>query len=189
MANLLEKLHLVERKENEDDLTLLSYDKAIETDINSSISMTPEANVNLNEIKVDTLISDIYNENNLADMTKSIFKIQELNDTLPKEMRTDAKRTTVLGILKVSSITVDEVIEDGINRTDILNSVKSQIQADSKQKVTDANAEIESLKTKIEELQKTIALSEAETEQSTKLISDELNGIAELCKFISGGNQ
>lgn len=47
--------------------------------------------VELDEVRTDTLIDDIYTQNELFDKSKSIFKIEELINSLPKEMVTETK--------------------------------------------------------------------------------------------------
>ena len=47
--------------------------------------------VELESVNTNTLIDDIYSQNNLYDRSKSIFKVEELINSLPKEMVTDTK--------------------------------------------------------------------------------------------------
>lgn len=187
MASFFEKIGLVERREE------VAFDDSVIGDIEAQLLASKQAvtepEANLSEVKVDTLIDDIYNENDLADKSRSIFKVRELSNTLPKEMSNATKKATVLGILNVSGLPVDEVVADGVERMEILNSVKSQIVIDSDTKVNQANTEVEELKAKIEELQRAVALTEAEKEQSIKLITEEVDSIADLCKFIAEGEK
>lgn len=182
---LLQKIGLVEKVEDDFDVNIdySSFETLNQQELLGNVS------ANLNEVKVETLIDDIYQENNLSDNTKSIFKIKELCDTLPKEMRDETKKTTVLGILQVSGLQVNEVVNDGFERVEVLNAVNDKVVSDSNIAIQNASEEIDSYKMKIEELQKTIALKEAEKEQSSKLISEELQDITELIKFISEGEK
>ena len=52
---------------------------------------TTETNAELDSVNTDTLIDDIYSQNNLADKTQSIFKVEELIKSFPKEMTTETK--------------------------------------------------------------------------------------------------
>lgn len=52
-----------------------------------------DANINLDVVNTETLVSDIYAQNELYDQSKSIFKIEDLMNALPKEMVTETKRT------------------------------------------------------------------------------------------------
>jgi hypothetical protein len=176
--NLFEKLGLVERDEAINRMASLPVEEVI-------TSVPTEAVIDISKVNVDTLITEVYAQNNLSDMTKSIFKVKELSDTLPTEMRTDIKKTTVLGILKVSGLNVDEIISDGMSRIVILDNAKIQIVSECDTKISDANIEIERLKGEIEELQKISALTEAEKNQSVQLIDSETLVIEALYKFIN----
>lgn len=81
----------------------------------------------LDNVNINTLIDDIYTQNDLYDKSQSIFKVEELINSLPKEMVTDTKRSSVLSILGSFSVTAMEVITDGERRLEILNSVKEKI--------------------------------------------------------------
>lgn len=185
MANIFERMGLVERRYDDEvvahNISNSTYEQPL------TISQIDIAKPN--EVKAETLIQDIYQENNLSDSTKSIFKVEEFSNTLPKEMRTETKKATVLGIMNVSGLTVDEVVKDGVSRIETLDAVKEKIITDSETKVANANNEIEQLKAKIEELEKLVAVTLAEKEQSDKLICDEIEHIMDLINFISGGDK
>ena len=51
-----------------------------------------DINVNTESITHENLISDIYNQSGLSDLSKSIFKIEELINSLPKEMPNETKK-------------------------------------------------------------------------------------------------
>lgn len=76
-----------------------NYD--VDTDYSVEDSTVP---VELDEVHTDTLIDDIYAQNELSDRSKSIFKIEELINSLPKEMVTETKRGSVLATLGVFGI-------------------------------------------------------------------------------------
>ena len=56
---------------------------------------TTETNAELDSVNTDTLIDDIYSQNNLADRTQSIFKVEELIKSFPKEMTTETKKDAI----------------------------------------------------------------------------------------------
>lgn len=74
---------------------------------------TTGTNAELDSVNTDTLIDDIYSQNNLADKTQSIFKVEELIKSFPKEMTTETKRNSVLATLGVFGLTVTDVEADG----------------------------------------------------------------------------
>ena len=76
----------------------------------------PKINSVLDNFK--TLIADIYSNMNL-DVNKSIFKIEELKSTLPGNLPTETKKQTVLGMLPVVGLELDNVVQAANRRTDV----------------------------------------------------------------------
>lgn len=144
--------------------------------------------VELDEVHTDTLIEDIYSQNELSDKSKSIFKIEELINSLPKEMVTDTKRASVLATLGVFGLTATDVTVDGEQRVDVLNGVLSKILNDGENIVIDKQAEIENHKKEIARLEKEIADQQSEMKTSENNINAEVDRINGLIKFIEGGN-
>ena len=142
----------------------------------------------LEDVNVVTLIDDIYTQNDLFDKSRSIFKVEELIASLPKEMVTDTKRSSVLAILGSFNLTATEVVEDGEKRVDVLNSIKEQIDADCKNTVSEKEAQIEELKKAIATLTIEIANEQERTKTSDELILNETTKINNLIRFIGGEN-
>lgn len=142
----------------------------------------------LDKVNVNTLIEDVYIQNDLFDKTKSIFKIEELINTLPKEMVTETKKISVLAALGVFGLTVTDVTFDGENRINVLSSVLSKIIEDSSKNVSEKEAEIENYKKQIAILEKEIADIKTEVSSSENIINSEITRITGLIKFIEGGN-
>ena len=145
--------------------------------------------VELDEVCTDTLIDDIYAQNELSDKSKSIFKIEELINSLPKEMVTETKKTSVLATLGVFGLTVTDVTLDGEQRVDVLNGVLSKILDDGNKTVSDKEIEIEDHKKEIARLEKEIADQQSEMKISENNIKTEVGRITGLIKFIEGGNE
>ena len=108
--SLFERWGLIERVEEPE------YEEIISTEIEEEID------ANVEGVSHENLISDIYNANSLSDVSKSIFKVEELINSLPKEMATKTKRDTVLAILTSFGLTSEIVAVDGANRVDILRA-------------------------------------------------------------------
>ena len=161
-----------------------NYD--VDTDYSVEDSTVP---VELDEVHTDTLIDDIYAQNELSDKSKSIFKIEELINSLPKEMVTETKRGSVLATLGVFGLTVTDVTLDGEQRVDVLNSVLSKILNDGENIVIDKQTEIENHKKEIARLEKEIADQQSEMKTSENNINAEVDRISGLIKFIEGGNE
>lgn len=160
-----------------------NYD--VDTDYSVEDSTVP---VELDEVHTDTLIDDIYAQNELSDRSKSIFKIEELINSLPKEMVTETKRGSVLATLGVFGLTVTDVTLDGEQRVDVLNSVLAKILDDGNANVTDKETEIENHKKEIARLEKEISDQQSEMKISENNINTEVGRISGLIKFIEGGD-
>lgn len=142
----------------------------------------------LEDVNVNTLIDDIYAQNDLLDKSRSIFKVEELIASLPKEMVTDTKRASVLAILGSFNLTATEVLEDGERRIDVLNSIKEQIDADCRNAVLDKEAQIEELKKAIASLTVESANDQDRMKSSDEIILIEMEKIKSLVGFIGGEN-
>lgn len=136
------------------------------------------------------IVSEIYDQNGLSDRSDSIFTVQALIETLPPEMTTAKKQATVYGILQVSGKSVDSLLEDATKRIERLAAARDKVVEARTDEISDANADIESLKQAIESA--TIRIKEAEeiinaTKQS---VSDEvsaIDGLVEFCKGMEAG--
>ncbi len=175
---LLTKLGLVE------EVPANNYDEAVEE--YSYEEETVEAE--LESVNTETLIDDIYAQNNLADKSRSIFKVEELIFSLPKEMATETKRNSVLAILGSFNLTATDVVTDGEERIKTLTSIKEQVDSDSKMTVTEKEAQIEELKKSIEVLTVEIANEQEKARISNETISAEVAKVESLVKFVGGVN-
>ena len=158
-------------------------------DVTDYAAEDTEVPVELDEVRTDTLIDDVYVQNDLSDKSKSIFKIEELINSLPKEMVTETKRGSVLATLGVFGLTVTDVTLDGEQRVEVLNSVLSKILSDGENTVVDKESEIEDHKKEIARLEKEIADQQSEMKISENNINTEVGRITSLIKFIEGGNE
>ena len=145
--------------------------------------------VELEGVNTDTLISDVYILNNLSDMSRSIFKVEELIASLPKEMATDTKRASVLAILDSFNLTATEVVEDGENRKATLCGAKEKIDTECNSAITDKEAQIEEYKKSIEALTVEIANEREKMKHSDAIISAEIEKVKALIDFIGGENK
>ena len=88
--SFLEKMGLVERVDQADTSSHEYYEGGVVVDFDES-----ETEVNIAENVTENLIGDIYASNNLGDMSRSIFKVEEVSKSLPDTMPTDTKRMAV----------------------------------------------------------------------------------------------
>lgn len=141
----------------------------------------------LAEVDRDNLIEDIYAQNDLGDKTQSIFKVEEIMNTLPKEMATATKQATVKGIMASFGLTEEVVVEDGQHRNEILLSIEKQIKDNCENEIVNTKATIEECKKEIERLEKMIAEAETDMKISEEKIDAECARINKLIDFIVGG--
>lgn len=148
--------------------------------------MMPE--VKIESVNTSTLIADVYTQNDLFDMSQSIFKVEELIASLPKEMATDTKRASVLAILSSFGLTATEVVDDGEKRISVLSGVKDKIDINCKTTISDKEIEIENLKKAIENLTVEIANEQETMKLSDEAILAEMSKVEGLIKFVGGEN-
>lgn len=173
----LKKLGLVE--DNPD------YYAEYDSDL-SDVNYDTDVDANVDGVTNENLVSDIYNVNSLSDLSKSIFKVEELIDSLPKEMATDTKRTSVLAILSSFGLTTDEVITDANTRISLLNSAMTEIVNKNTAQIDESNTTIEDFKKQIEDLQKVISDLLAENKTCKDKVEQEVSRIENLIKFVEG---
>lgn len=142
--------------------------------------------VDLKDVRTDNLIHDIYEANGKQDISKSIFKVKELINSLPKEMVTDTKRISVLAILNSFGLSKEEVIEDGISRSSLLNAALSEMTNNNNSEIENAKALIENHKKEIEDLEKIVSGLNESNKNCKENIDKEVNEILELIKFMEG---
>ena len=173
---LLEKWGLVER-ENVD----------VQVPVTMSEAPTVEANAEINS--TENVIDEIYAQNGMSNKDNSIYAVQSFIDTLPAEMTTAKKQSTVNGILMVSGKSVNSLIDDAQNRIDVLCAARDKIVSDRESEIAVASADIEALKQAIEVA--TIKIKEAEEiiAATKDSVGDEINVIDNLVKFCEGMNK
>ena len=171
----LEKMGLVERER--DDTT---------TAVAQEVMLGPEVEVDAEINSTANVVEEIYAQNNLSDKSNSIYTVQALISTLPTEMTTAKKQSTVSGILMVSGKSVADLLNDAQDRIDTLCAARDKIVGDRTDEIAVANSDIEELKKAIEAA--TIKIKEAEDiiEATKKSVNDEIDVIDELVKFCEG---
>lgn len=177
--SLLQKLGLVEEVPSDKFVASTEYDIVDDVDA---------VEAELESVNVDTLIDDIYAQNELADKSSSIFKVEELIASLPKEMVTDTKRNSVLAILGSFNLTATDVTTDGEERVKVLSAIKQQVTEATEISTADKEMQIEELKKQIASLTVEIANEREQTRISSETIDKEVSKIEELVKFIGGVN-
>jgi LPS O-antigen subunit length determinant protein (WzzB/FepE family) len=169
----LEKIGLVEREVQVEPVV-------------TEVTPEPEIEVDAEINSATNVVDEIYAQNDLSDMSNSIYTVQELMNTLPAEMTTAKKQSTVNGILMVTGKSVADLLDDAQNRIDTLCAARDKIVNDRTNEIAVANGDIEELKKAIEVA--TIKIKEAEDviEAAKKSVNDEIDTLDELIKFCEG---
>lgn len=168
------------------------FEKEAKTETYEDVDMTSvydnvsEVDVNTDNVSQDNLIADIYNQNDLSDLSKSIFKVEELMNSLPKEMPDATKKATVLSILTSFNVTVDEVIADADNRIEMILSALNRIQTDNEEVINQNSQDIEQKKLEIQDLEKDNADRTLTVKVTQDKVEAERTRIVNLVKFIGG---
>lgn len=146
-----------------------------------------DVEVLLDSVNTETLIKDIYMQNALDENTKSIFKVEEVINSLPKEMVTETKRNTVVSILTSFGLTITDVVEDGEKRLTVLGAALTKIEEDARLVIADMQNEIETYKLRIAELEKNVASKNNEIDKSKEVINIEVKRLMALDDFMNRG--
>lgn len=161
----------------------LSYETNAHAETAEEVEMV---DVNTENVTQENLIVDIYDQNGKSDTSKSIFKIEELINSLPKEMPNETKKTTVLSMLAIFGLTTDEVLCDGIERHEMIESALLGITEENKKVINSNNEMIEQKKLEIQKLEKDNADRILVIQSTENKIKAESNRIKTLIKFIGG---
>ena len=179
MAGLLERMGLV-RSEYEDVPTMPivpmpempSYEEEVPT-------------IDASQVSYEDVIRSIYEQGNVSD-EDSIFKIKAYIDILPAEMTNAKKQASIAGILTVNGINVVDLINDGQHRICVLEGAEADIKTDNDEVIAQAEADIERLKSLIEEAEAKIAESKKKTSEASAAIKSEVEAITQLLEFADG---
>ena len=145
----LERMGLVERVEDEIEVKVDMAEYSEEPE--------EEIEVETDNVSEDNFVTDVYTSNGLSDLSKSIFKVEEISKNLPATMPTDTMKASVIGILASFQLTAEDVIADGQKRQEIINAALRKISEENEALISIKQAEIEEAKKLIEECEKTIA--------------------------------
>lgn len=176
-----ERLGLVEREETNDFSDVMATEVSNEEQVSIDVSADINSAVNV--------IDEIYDQNSLADKSDSIYTVQALINTLPNEMTTAKKQTTVSGILMVSGKSVERLLNDAQNRINTLSVARDEIVNEKSAEIDEATRDIESLKEAIEAATIKIKNATEIIDATDKAVDNEIYVIDGLVKFCEGMNK
>ena len=151
--------------------------------------ISPDMNMGIDTTKYNInhdigFINDVYDKEGLTDLSRSIFKAEEISATLPDTLPTDTKRTSVIGILSSFSLSVEELVTDGIARTNAIDTAQISCETNFNNQIADANNTIEELKQKISDLQADIVNITESKNAMNAAAAEEIARINNLINFI-----
>jgi len=130
-------------------------------------------------------IDEIYRNAHLeSDVKKTIFMADVYIKAIPENLPLDIKRETVLNIMTVSNISLDEQLNDAYKRIDALNTVLEDI-VSTTQEIFDRNdATIRELEKRIEDLRDINQNRKKFQEDQNTMIEYEIQKIINLVEFV-----
>lgn len=130
-------------------------------------------------------IDDIYRNSRMeADKKKTIFMVDVFQKTLPENLPIDVKRASVMNIMDVSSINLDELLNDAYKRIDALNSILEQTVQTTEDVLAKNEASIKELELRIKELKKINEARVQFQEDQSSVIEYEIQKIIGIVDFI-----
>ena len=161
----------------------------------SNISVGPAGRVSITEsipdyvpsLEVDTSnvlsIDTIYASAGLSNTEKSVYKVEEIKNTLgslPKE----AMKAATLGMMGVVKLTTEEVQADTESRSEVLAQALTQFTQKTAEIKSDMEITIAEMEEKIDTCKKFLAERELDQEKQQGLITVELEKIKAIKDFI-----
>lgn len=130
-------------------------------------------------------IDEIYRNSQLeTDLKKSIFMADVYLKAIPENLPMDLKRETVLNIMNVSNISLDELLNDAYKRIDSLNTVLEETVSTTQEIFNRNDATISELEKRIEDLKEINKNRKKFQEDQNTLIEYEIQKIINLVEFV-----
>lgn len=121
---------------------------------------------------------------NLSDLDRSIYKVEEFLATLPKELPDDAKKKSIQGIIQVAGLTDISILQDASDRIQYINEVKESTCTFNKSKIEEYNSQIEEWESQINSAKENIFNLNAETKKIEDAVALETRRISTLTTYI-----
>ncbi len=129
-------------------------------------------------------ILDIYTKENIQDLTRSIFKVEEIKEIVPVELASDIKKKTVLGMLTVSGFNVSDLLTDASLRLTVIESAKNAFNEKADDSIREDELTIITLEEEIDRIKQNINTTKINRETQNSIIDVEVTRINNIIKFI-----
>ncbi|MDW7660298.1 MAG: hypothetical protein SCL54_02610 [Bacillota bacterium] len=179
----LRNLDFEEQKPKVEEMTKVKVDEPVSTP--NEISDKLDLIIGAYEKNKMLTIDEIYRNAHLdSEVKKTIFMTDVYLKAIPENLPLDIKRETVLNIMKVSNIGLDDLLSDAYKRIDSLNTVLEETVATT-QEVFDRNdATIRELEKRIEDLKDVNKNRKKFQEDQNTMIEYEIQKIINLVEFV-----
>ena len=129
-------------------------------------------------------VSAIYTKEGIGDLTKSIFKVDEIRSTMPPSLPTDVRKQTALGMISVFGLDVAGLIADADLRISTLKSAQATFNENTCDSLATDESKILELEAQIDALKQGINTTKKNQELQNAAIDTEVNKINDIVKFI-----
>ena len=130
-------------------------------------------------------IEEIYRNAHLeSEVKKTIFMTDVYLKAIPENLPIDIKRETVLNIMNVSNISLDELLNDAYRRIDSLNTVLEETVSTTQDVFNRNEATIRELEKRIEDLKEINKNRKKFQEDQNTMIEYEIQKIINLVEFV-----
>lgn len=174
--SIFEKLGLTEREINIDNINI--------EDIDISQKVEIEDLVETSDFSDELIVPEQMYETANYINDSNIFKVKEFKDALPSNMSNDLMKQSVLGILKASNLSVEDLIQDGNKRIEIISANQQKLINDTNDYISNMESKIETLSKEIEDSKNLINNKKMYLEKQNQLLDEEQNNIKSIINFI-----
>lgn len=130
-------------------------------------------------------IEEIYRNAHLeSEVKKTIFMTDVYLKAIPENLPIDIKRETVLNIMNVSNISLDDLLNDAYRRIDSLNTVLEETVSTTQDVFNRNEATIRELEKRIEDLREINRTRKKFQEDQNTMIEYEIQKIINLVEFV-----
>ncbi|MBS7526538.1 hypothetical protein KHM83_07595 [Fusibacter paucivorans] len=130
-------------------------------------------------------IEEIYRNAHLEnEVKKTIFMADVYQKAIPENLPLDIKRETVLNIMNVSSISLEELLNDAYKRIDALNTVLEETVSTTQEIFNRNDATVRELEKRIEDLKDINKNRKKFQEDQNTMIEYEIQKIINLVEFV-----
>lgn len=184
-GNKFKGFFIEEDEPSYEDLIRRSTGENIDEEIESvQYEEMEDLNIENSQLEGLSSVEDIYTIANMTDKSKSIYKVEEIKNILPNTLSNAAKKESVLGMLQVSNITIDDVQEDSNLRKSALNTVKDKFTQETILMIENSTKEITELELRVNELKEAINSRTLLQEKQEELIDNETAKIDSILNFM-----